>query len=287
MATPHKFGLGEHAIVVGGPAELQCAVMNVISLQSGSNGNCFYVEAEDVRLLFDAGITGKQAQTRLARHGRDINQCQALFISHDHGDHTRSMGIFHRKFDLPVYITKKTLRAATFDRNLGPIQDVRFFRPGDSSHFQSSSGAGVVVHTIPTPHDGVEGVAFVIEHKDKRVGILTDLGHVFDGLRDVLLSLDAVVIESNYDRHMLANGSYPESLKRRIRGRGGHLSNDEAAELISKVSMFRRLKWACLCHLSEENNEPDVAVDTHRRLLGSSIKIHVASRYGVSDVMEV
>ena len=260
--------------------------MNVISLQSGSNGNCFYVEARDIRLLFDAGITGRQAESRLAEHGRDIRHCNALLISHDHSDHSRSLGVFHRKFDLPVYVTRKTLRAADFNRNLGPI-DPCYFQAGETISFTSSGGEDVVVHSIPTPHDSADGVAFVIEHGNKRVGILTDLGHVFDGLRDVLLSLDAVVIESNYDPQMLMQGSYPEPLKRRIRGRRGHLSNNESADLISKVAMFRRLKWACLCHLSEENNEPDLAIEAHRRLLGSSVEIHVASRYGVSDVMEV
>ena len=261
--------------------------MKVISLQSGSNGNSFYIEADDVGLIFDAGITGKQAQSRLAGHGRDISACRGLFISHDHSDHTRCMGVFHRKFGLLLYITRKTLRAATFDRNIGPLDDVRFFVPGDMRTFETASGDAVQVHTVPTPHDSAEGVAFVVEHRDKRVGILTDLGHVFPALRELLLSLDAVVIESNYDAIMLEEGPYPEPLKRRIRGRGGHISNRECADLIGRASMFRRLKWACLCHLSEENNEPDVAADTVRRAVGSHVEIHVASRYGVSDIMEI
>ena len=261
--------------------------MKVISLQSGSNGNSFYVEADDVGLIFDAGITGKQAQLRLTEHGRDITACQALFISHDHSDHTRCMGVFHRKFGLPIYITRKTLRAATFDRNIGPLDDVRFLAPGDVQTFNTASGQTVAVSTVATPHDSAEGVAFVIEHDNKRVGILTDLGHVFPALRELLLSLDAVVIESNYDPDMLEYGSYPEPLKRRIRGRGGHISNEECADLISRASMFQRLKWACLCHLSEENNEPEVAMETFRRIAGSSVEIHVASRYNVSDVMEI
>lgn len=261
--------------------------MKVISLQSGSNGNCFYVEADDVSLLFDAGITGRQAELRLAHHGRDIRHCRGLFITHDHVDHSRSMGIFQRKFDLPIYVTKKTLEASRRFREIGPVEDIRFFNPGEPQVFQTSGCETVTVHSLATPHDSAEGVVYIVEHGEKRVGILTDLGHVFDGLRDVLLSLDAVVIESNYDPEMLEYGPYPPHLKRRIKGRGGHISNYESAELISKVAMFRRLKWACLCHLSEENNEPDVAIEAHRRVLGSSVQIHVASRYGVSDVMEI
>jgi phosphoribosyl 1,2-cyclic phosphodiesterase len=144
----------------------------------------------------------------------------------------------------------------------------------------------VRVQTIATPHDGADGVVFIVEHADQRIGILTDLGHVFPGLRDVLLSLDGVVIESNYDVNMLENGSYPERVKKRIRGKGGHLSNEEAADLLSGTLLFKRLKWACLCHLSEENNSPTKALATHRRRLGDSITLHVASRYGASEVME-
>ncbi len=261
--------------------------MKVISLQSGSNGNSFYVEADDIGLLFDAGISGKQAALRLAAHGRDITRCQGLFISHDHSDHTRCMGVFHRKFDVPLYITRKTLRAATRDRHVGPLLDVRFFVPGDTQTFSTAGNQLVRVHTVATPHDSAEGVAFVIEHDDKRVGILTDLGHVFPALRELLLSLDAVVIESNYDPQMLEHGPYPEPLKRRIKGRGGHISNDECADLIQRVSMFRRLKWACLCHLSEQNNQPQIAMETFRRVVGTSVQLHVASRYDVSEVMEV
>ena len=261
--------------------------MKVISLQSGSNGNSFYVEAEDVTLLFDAGITGKQAELRLAKHGRNIHDCRGLFISHDHSDHTKCMGVFHRKFDLPLFITRKTLDAVTRNRKVGELSDVQYFSPGDVRTFETASGKTVSVHTVATPHDSAEGVAFVVEHDDKRVGILTDLGHVFPELKELLLSLDAVVIESNYDEEMLDNGPYPEQLKQRIRGSGGHISNYESADLISRASLFRRLKWACLCHLSDENNEPYLAVKTHRRIVGPSVEIHVASRDSVSDIMEV
>jgi phosphoribosyl 1,2-cyclic phosphodiesterase len=260
--------------------------MKVISLQSGSNGNCFYVETPQVRLLFDAGISARQAQIRLAQHGRDITKVDALLISHDHSDHAKSMGVFQRKFGMPVYLTRRTLAAAQRYLKTKTMERVRFFTAGSSVAFED-----VVVHTIPTPHDSAEGVAFVVEHAGQRVGILTDLGHAFDGLRDVLKSLDAVIIESNYDDHMLEHGRYPERLKKRIRGAGGHLSNDDAAELlkqtVAETQQDFRLQWACLCHLSEDNNCPDVARRTHQKLLGDRVEIHVASRYAASDVMEV
>lgn len=257
------------------------AGMKVVSLQSGSNGNCFYVESGSTSLLFDAGISGRQAEVRLAKHGRDIRNADALFISHDHSDHTSGMGVFSRKYDLPVYVTRATLDAVRRYRDTGPIKRIRLFSAGDSISF-----GDVTVHTIPTPHDSVDGVAFVVEDNESRVGILTDLGHVFEGLRDVLRSLDAVVIESNYCPEMLETGPYPEHLKRRISGVGGHLSNHDAAMLI-KETRSERLKWACLCHLSEENNRPDVARETHLEIIGKDFPIHIASREEVSDIFEV
>ncbi len=256
--------------------------MEVITLQSGSNGNCFYVEIGGLRLLFDAGISGRLARERLAAHGREIEDVDALFISHDHHDHSRCLGAFHRMFDIPVYATQKTLAAAQRVVNLGRLDDVRCFESGQTVRIGE-----VAIHTIPTPHDSIDGVAFVVEHGEHRLGILTDLGHVFDGLRDLLLSLDAVIIESNYDRQMLARGPYPERLKRRIRGPGGHLSNDEAADLVARAACFQRLQWACLCHLSQENNTPELALTTHRAHVGPQLPLHIASRYAASDVLNV
>ena len=254
--------------------------MQVISLQSGSNGNCIYVEAGGVKLLFDAGISGIQAKQRLAQHGQDISGVDAVLISHDHVDHSRSMGIFHRKFRLPIYTTAKTYRAAN-RYGLGEINDLRHFRAGEALRFRE-----VTVETVPTPHDGVDGVVFVVDDGKHRLGILTDLGHVFSDLEGIIGSLDAVLLESNYDPDMLANGPYPEFLKERIEGPGGHISNLEAAEVL-RSSASKRMKWACLAHLSEDNNTPQLAVRTHHRILGNRLPILVATRYRVSDMMEV
>ncbi len=255
--------------------------MIVISLQSGSNGNCLYVESRGIRLLVDAGISARQAEDRLLARGREIRGIDALLISHDHTDHTRSMGTFQRKFSLPVYITEKTLSAVRHRTRLGKVSDIQSFIAGDSIQL-----AHVTVETLPTPHDGVDGVGFVIDDGERRLGVLTDLGHVFDGLSDVLKTLDAIVIESNYDPAMLERGGYPEHLKQRIRGPGGHLSNRESAELLSSLSAGS-LQWACLAHLSEKNNAPELAIQTHRKLCGNELMLYVASRYQASECIEV
>ena len=260
--------------------------MKVISLQSGSDGNCFYVETDHFRLLFDAGISFRRARVRLAEYERDIYSVDAVFITHDHGDHIRCLNAFHNKLKVPVYMTHRTYSAARNARKISELEHRHFFQAGESVEL-AQADRRVSVHSIPTPHDSADGVAFVVEDgMGQRVGILTDLGHVFDGLRDVLKSLDAVVIESNYDTEMLECGRYPWRLKQRIRGRGGHLSNVEAAELISEYGS-QRLQWACLCHLSEDNNSPEVARRTHQQILGEDFMIHVASRDDVSGVFEV
>lgn len=254
--------------------------MRAIALQSGSNGNAIYVEARDVRLLFDAGISGRQAAIRLQAHGRDIRAVDALLISHDHRDHVHCAGIYHRKFGLPIWITEPTYRAAGRRHNLGKLRGVNPFASGEALAFD-----GVRVETLPTPHDGVDGVGFVVDDGETRLGILTDLGHPFDGLADALATLDAVLLESNYDPHMLETGDYPYHLKRRIRGAGGHISNPESAELLAAAGT--KLRWACIGHLSEDNNVPDLAMEEHLHAAGGRYAVHLAGRYEPTDVLEV
>ena len=255
--------------------------MNVIALQSGSNGNCVYVEAGGVRLLVDAGISGKRAEQRLSARGRDIRQVDALLISHDHSDHICCAGVYQRKFSLPIHITPATLRAGNARCALGRLDDVRHFDAGQTLRF-----GDVAVETIPTAHDGADGVGFVIDDGTSRVGILTDLGHVFDRLAGVIASLDAVILESNYDPDMLARGRYPAFLKRRIKGPGGHISNHEAADLLATAA-GSRMKWACLGHLSGDNNRPDLALSVHDAAVGSRLSLHVAGRHEATAILAV
>ncbi len=253
--------------------------MITCSLQSGSNGNAIYVEADGVRLLFDAGISGRQAGSRLAAHGRDIRRVDALILSHSHSDHTRCAGIYQRLFHMPIYSTPATHHAIA--PYVGNVHDVRYFLPGDTLEF-----GPLTVYAVPTPHDADDSVAFIVEHGQKRLGVLTDLGHPFAELVGALPGLDAVYLESNYDPDLLADGSYPPALKARIRGKGGHLSNEEAAALL-KGCGSRRLRWAALSHLSQENNDPDLALRTHRAVLGPDYPLTVASRYHVSQLFTV
>jgi len=254
--------------------------MLAIALQSGSNGNCIYVETGGVKLLFDAGIPGSAAEQRLKLRGRDIRDVDALIISHDHGDHIRHAGVFQRKYGIPIHVSPATFEAATQKMPLGKIKEIKHFNPGQSLGFD-----GVTIETIPTQHDAAEGSVFVVCAEGKRLGVITDVGHAFDGLGEVVESLDGVFIESNYDPVMLDRGRYPVWLKDRITGPYGHISNHECGTLLRHYG--KRLGWACLSHLSENNNTPALALRTVRQTLGDGLPLHLASRYGPTDVLRV
>lgn len=252
--------------------------MLTCALQSGSNGNCIYVETADTRLLFDAGISGRQVLERLARRGRNLREVQALFLSHDHADHSRAAGTLHRRFQMPLFMTKGTYRAVK--GRIGPVRDYHCLVAGQAVRF-----GGTTVEVVATPHDGAEGVAFVVREGRASLGVFTDLGHRFDGIEQWIAGLDALYLESNYDPDMLEAGPYPPWLRARIRGRGGHLSNHEAAELVRDCG--HGLKLLVLAHLSEKNNAPERALMTARQVLGEALPICCASRSDVSEMFAV
>jgi len=252
--------------------------MLTFSLNSGSNGNAVYVEAFGVRLLFDAGISAKQATARMRLRDREIRDVDAVLVSHDHSDHVCCAGVYRRRLGLEIYMSRPTYGASS--RAVGTLREVHHFNPGQTVTFGQ-----VRVHTLKTPHDATDGAAFVVEADGKRLGILTDLGHPFGGLGELIESLDAAYLESNYEPELLDTGRYPPFLKARVRGPGGHLSNPEAAELVARHG--RRLQWLAVAHLSHDNNRPELAIEAQRRAVGRYLPVHHASRYDVSEVFEV
>ena len=255
--------------------------MRIIPLQSGSKGNCYYVESGETRLFVDAGITLRKARLRLELHDRDIKDVDAILVTHDHSDHCSHVSDFSRRLGIPVHLTDKTLAALNRNKRFKGIDNSVCFRAGESQTI-----GDIEIHSIPTPHDAADGVAYVLENNEQRVGILTDLGHAFSGLREVLQSLDAVIIESNYDEELLQLSPYPEFLKRRIRGNGGHLSNLDSAKLVHQ-NASEKMQWVCLCHLSDQNNCPDTAIREHQNWLGDDFPIFVADRHDVSEMLTI
>ena len=254
--------------------------MEVITLQSGSSGNCVFVRSGNTRLLFDAGISGSKAESRLAEYGYNIRDCDAVILSHEHSDHICGVGAFHRKFGLPVYANLKTWHATRSKPMTGHMGEPNHFVTGQP--FQVGS---LRIDPLRTPHDAIEGVCFVIEDSDsgQRFGLLTDLGHVFKGLEKLMGTLDAVLIENHYAHEMLVSGPYPQHLKSRILGNGGHISNEEAARLL-EICDATQLQWACLGHLSAHNNSPELALATHRERHGDRFPIFCADRDGATHL---
>ena len=252
--------------------------MLTFALQSGSHGNSIYVETSDARLLFDAGISGKLAQKRLAQYHRDITTVDAVIISHNHRDHISGAGVFHRKFGLTIYFTPKAWTAS--QSVCGPVSELRHFSPGRRLCFGET-----IVQTVPTPHDGIDSVAFVITHHQKKLGIFTDLGHRFAGIEKWIEKLDGLYLESNYDPDRLARGDYPRWLKRRIAGSAGHLSNQEAAQLARDCG--KRLQFLALAHLSENNNHPELALAAAREILPPSLYVKPIRRTVASEMFLV
>lgn len=257
--------------------------MEVITLQSGSSGNCVFVRSNDTCVLFDAGISGIKAQSRLAEFGYDIRDCQALVLSHEHSDHISGAGVIHRKFGLPVYANQRTWNATCSRPSIGDL--------GRPNHFDSGKPfriGSLRIDPMRTPHDAANSVCFVIEDTEsgQRFGLLTDLGHVFRGLQKVMGTLDAVLIESNYDDQMLRGGPYPQHLKERIAGKHGHISNDDAARLLDECGASQ-LQWVCLGHLSAHNNSPEIALATHRDRLGDRFSIFCADRDGATRLPKI
>ncbi len=253
--------------------------MWTISLQSGSSGNCIYVEAGETRLLFDAGISAAQALKRLSAAGRSIRRCDALIISHDHWDHASGAGTFHRRLGLPVYMSPRVWRAIR--PRVGPIAALRPYLPGETLQIKD-----VRIHTMLTPHDGIDSTCFIVEHEQRRLGIFTDLGRPFLALTGALAEVDAAYLECNFDSQMLWSGSYTPALKRRIAGAGGHLCNLEAAELV-RQNCRGRLQWLALAHLSEENNTPELALETVRARVGGLLPLQVSPRYEAGAPLSV
>ena len=186
--------------------------------------------------------------------------------------------MLQRRYGMPLYATAKTYRASR--AKLGDVEQPVHFRAGAAIEF-----GGTVVQTIPTAHDGADGVAFVVMYGGKRLGIFTDLGHRFPGIADWLNGLDGLYLESNYDPQMLRTGPYPAWLKHRIVGSKGHLSNVEAAELVGDGA--DRLQLLVLAHLSEHNNCPELALETARALAPADLPIVVASRTCASEMFVV
>lgn len=245
------------------------------NLGSGSKGNCSYVQDNGLALLIDQGFSLKNLLVRMEQVNLDPEQVGAILLTHEHSDHLAGVGIFARHYHIPVYITTETKRKIP-EKILKNIAVVEF-TSGDELQI-----ADFKVKTFHIPHDAADPIGVVITGKKHRVGIMTDIGNEVQYLREYLNNLDLLFLESNHDVFMLDNGPYPLWLRKRIKSRVGHLSNEQAATVFRQLALDGRLKHLILAHLSEQNNTPDLVLEQFMRLVDKStagVELHVATQH--------
>lgn len=249
----------------------------VASLNSGSNGNCYYVGNGSEAVLVDAGISCRETERRMARLNLSLKTVKAIFISHEHSDHIKGVTVLSKKYNLPVYITETTARFGrlNIDRSLA-----RTFAADETISINSLSVTPFAKH-----HDAGDPHSFVVEGNGVIVGVFTDIGNVCDKLTMHFKGCHAAFLEANYDADMLENGRYPIHLKRRIRGGKGHLSNHEALELFN-THRPAHMSHLFLAHLSAENNNPELVNELFSAHAGD-VHVVVASRYRETEVFHI
>jgi phosphoribosyl 1,2-cyclic phosphodiesterase len=256
--------------------------VRVCLLASGSKGNAIFIEAGGSKILIDAGLSAREVINRLAAIGVAGGELDAILVSHEHTDHTRGAGTLARRVKIPLLISYPTL---SHTGRLLEKAEVIEFESGYPFAFRD-----ILIDPFPTTHDASDPVGFIIECREGRVGMATDLGIVTRLVRDKLSGCRAVILESNHDEEMLLNGPYPWHLKQRIKSRHGHLSNHDSAALLEEI-VHGGLEGVFLAHLSEVNNDPAVALEVARGLLaGQTIcapRLIVGLQHCVSEVLTV
>jgi len=227
--------------------------LSVCVLASGSKGNAIYISNGTSAVLVDAGLSGKAIECRMRERGLDPAALSAIIVSHEHADHIQGVGVLSRRFRLPVYIGSSTLGAAP---RVGRLHETRLFECGRDFNI-----GDLRIHPFSISHDAADPAGFTFLYRCTKIGIATDLGIATAMVKEHLKACTLLVLEANHDPDMLMGGPYPWPLKQRIKGRSGHLSNEESRTLLGEIQ-HEELTHVVLAHLSETNNTPDVAFQT-------------------------
>lgn len=246
----------------GKTAYLRCCMsLFISSLNSGSNGNCYYVGNSDEAVLIDGGISCRETEKRMKRLGLSLRKVKAIFVSHEHGDHVHGVPALSKKYGLPVYITSSTLQNGrlSLKENL-----VISFRP-----YETVTVGSITVTAFPKLHDAADPHSFIVASESVKVGVFTDIGSPCEHVISHFQQCHAAFLETNYDEGMLDGGRYPYHLKERIRGGKGHLSNSQAVDLFCnhRPAFMTHL---FLSHLSQDNNRPKLVQELFSRVAGDT-----------------
>lgn len=256
-------------------------------LYSGSSGNSILVGSEETKILIDSGVSGKNIEIALKSIDEKAQNIKGIFVTHEHIDHIKSVGILSRKYNIPVFANEETWQAmksqvGKMKENNIRILDERYLELGD-----------LTIQSYSISHDAVNPVGYNIYHKNKKATVATDLGYISQEVKQATKESDVILMESNHDVEMLKFGTYPYSLKRRVLGEKGHLSNDACGEAIVELLANSKPKKIFLGHLSKNNNYPELAYKTVENILrdnsiqiGKDIDISMTYRDRPSEVIK-
>ena len=263
-------------------------MLKCCSLYSGSSGNSFFIQSEKTNILIDAGVSSKKIETALQEgFNLTLNDIDAIFVTHEHIDHTKSLNLISSKYNLPVFASKGTWKALSEKTNKITDNNKKTFELDKSFVFKD-----LRIFPFSTPHDAAEPCGFNIYNGFSKISIATDLGFIDDKMLENLKDSSFLMLESNYEPDILRVSSYPYKLKKRISSNSGHLSNNDASETISKLVNYG-LKDILLIHLSKENNVPEIAYETVMEKLKnnncsiSNLNLNIAPRDTPSKVFNI
>lgn len=250
--------------------------LSFTSLNSGSNGNCYYVENQHDAIFIDAGLSCRETEKRMDRLGLSMQKMRAIFVSHEHSDHIRGISLISKKYNIPVFINSKTLKSSGISLDEGLIRDFNAHDPISIGDLQ--------VFSFPKLHDASDPHSFIVSCNGFKLGIFTDIGVPCEHVIHYFSMCDAAFLEANYDDEMLENGRYPQHLKNRIRGNHGHLSNSQALDLFCSYGLH--MSHLLLSHLSKDNNRPQLVQELFESK-SEKTKIIVASRDQESELFHL
>lgn len=261
-----------------------------MSLGSGSSGNCYYLGTEQYSILIDAGIGIRSIKKILKEKDLPLERIKAVFITHDHADHIKAVGHLGEKHGIPIYATRiihEGIRRSYCVTEKLSEAHIRYIEKETPLTFEDFR-----ITCFEVPHDGSDNVGYSITIDGKNFAFLTDIGHITSTAADYIARANYLILEANYDETMLMMGSYPQHLKARIASPNGHLSNREMAEFISE-HFPEKLEYLFLCHLSKDNNHPELAYKTVEIALqqrniaaGKDVQVIPLKRTLPSDIYE-
>lgn len=265
--------------------------MRLCSIASGSSGNCIYVGNDNTHILVDTGISKKRIDEGLHELGVKGEELNGILITHEHSDHIQGLGVFSRKYQIPIYATKGTIAGIKTYKSLGNLPDGLLHEIEVDKEFCVGD---IEVQPFAISHDANQPSGYRMNYQDKSVAVATDLGKYDKYIVENLMNLDALLLEANHDIHMLEVGPYPYVLKRRVMGDKGHLSNELSGRLLCDI-LHDNLKGVVLGHLSKENNYAELAFETvklevtmgNNPYKGEDIPLYVAKRDSISNIITV